>query len=85
MYDPITINNVSIVAVDVVPDVVTPQPTPGPTPAPGGEDPGSSDSSGSSGCTVASGPINLSGSAFNFAVMILPLLVFGMRSLRRKK
>lgn len=85
--DPNSANNVSIVAVDVVPGGSTPKPTPGPTPTPtpDGENPGNTDSSGSSGCTVAAGPINTGNIALNFVVLLLPLLVFGMRSLRRKK
>lgn len=87
--DPNASNNVSIVTLNVIPDTGTPQPTPGPnpnpTPEPGDDNTGSSDGSGNSGCAVASGPINPGNTALNFAMLLLPLLVFGVRSLRRKK
>lgn len=86
--DPNTINNVSIVAVDVVPvGNDNPQPTPQPDPDPTPDNPTDDGDSGngSSGCTVAAGPINASDSAFNFALLLMPLLVFGIRTLRRKK
>jgi len=82
--DPITTNNVSIVAVDVVAPGTNPDPAPNPDPD-GGDSGNDGNSTGNSGCSVAAGPINTSGSAFNFALLLLPLLALGVRSLRRKK
>ena len=87
--DPNTLNNVSIAAVEVVSSTSNPQPpqnpvNPGPVnPGTGG---GTNGGDGGSGCnTLAAGPVNTNSTAVNFALMLLPLLVFGIRSIRRKK
>ena len=85
--DPVTNNNVSIVALTVVPDISVPQPPPNPDPGDDGDggDDGNTGGSNNSGCTVAAGSINTSNTAINFALLLLPLLVFGFRSIKRKK
>lgn len=86
--DPVTNNNVSIVALTVVSDTSNPQPpnpNPDPDPGSGGDDDGDTGGSNNGGCTVAAGSINTSNTAINFALLLLPLFVFGFRSIRRKK
>lgn len=85
--DPNSNNNVSIVAVDVVNDVPdTPQATPVPdTPTDNDGGGNTTGGNGNSGCAIASNSVDTSNSAFNMLLLMLPLLVFGFRTLRRKK
>ena len=84
--DPNSTNNVSIVAVTVVSDISIPQPPQNPQdPGSDGDDSGTGGSNNNNGCAVAAGSINTSSTAINFALLLLPLLVFGFRSIKRKK
>ncbi|MEM7009689.1 MAG: DUF11 domain-containing protein, partial [Thermodesulfobacteriota bacterium] len=94
--DPNTGNNNSIVTVNVVeagsgnPDPPVVNPTPAPTDEPpdqggGGPSAPSDGNGGDSGCSIAQGPVNSGNSAANLALLLLPLLVFGFRSIRKQK
>jgi len=84
--DPNSTNNVSIVTVNIVPAGDTPQPTQTPdNPTGGGNTGGDSGSDNSNGCTVAAGTVNTGNSAVNIALLLLPLLVFGVRRYKNKK
>ena len=85
--DPDTANNVAIVVLEVFdsssPPPTNPPPTNPPPTNPG--DVGDSNGSGNSGCTLAAGKVQTGNSAINFAILLLPLFVFGIRTLKRKK
>lgn len=86
--DPNPTNNVSIVAVNVVNDILVPQPPQNPGNPQNPSNPGTgggTNGNSNNGCAVAAGSINPSSAATNFALLLLPLMVFGIRSLRRKK
>ena len=86
--DPNTLNNVSIVAVNVISATSNPEPpqNPGNPQPPSNPGTGGGTNGNSNGnCALASGSMNISSTAINFALMLLPLLVFGIRSIRRKK
>ena len=69
------------------PPVVNPTPTP---PDQGGGGPsgptfGESSDGDNTGCSITAGPVNTGNSAANIALLLLPLLVFGFRSIRKQK
>jgi len=72
--DPDTANNVAIVVLEVF-DSSSPQPT-----NPG--DVWDSNGSGNSGCTLAAGKVQTGNSVINLAILLLPLFVFGIRTLK---